>query len=249
MSHLPSTNVYSISDLNINIDKNTVGLSNFIINRLYARTLNGIISALNSGVIVNSNGAIFINVSVLHTLLRTNPGAANTIWQDGIPGYVSGVDGRTIEGNIYISGSDFVGLLDARRQTSIGQSKLYLQFIQAAYNTISDHPQIIDVRSAFIKTIDNMRSTLKSKKIQEKNITCCEFTGIKFNDTNQVEFAHINSIITDPENALNINNGVIIMKQIHAMLTKQQIQTFAGMYEFCQRNNYFTDWAEAFIPE
>lgn len=249
MSNLPSTNVYSISDLNINIDKNKVGISDFIIDRLYARTLNGIISALNSGVIVNSNGAIFINVSVLHTLLRTNPGAANTIWQDGIPGYVSGVDGRTIEGSIYISGSDFVGLLDARRQTSIGQSKLYLQFIQAAYNTISDHPQLIDVRTAFIKTIDKMRSTLKSRKIKEKNITCCEFTGFKFTNVNQVEFAHVNSIITDPENALNTNNGVIIMKQIHAVLTKLQIQTFSGMYIFCQQNNFFTDWAEAFTSE
>ncbi|MBB1202658.1 hypothetical protein EGM70_20470 [Enterobacteriaceae bacterium 89] len=249
MTNLPSTNVYSISDLNINLDKRTVGLSAFVIDRLYARTLNGIITALKAGIIINSNGALFINISYLHTLLRTNPGAANTIWQDGIPGYVSGVDSRNIQGDLYITGSDFIGLLDARLQTAIGQSKIYLQFIQAAYSTISTHPQISDVRTAFIKTIDRMRSTLKKKKIQDKNITCCEFTGFEFERDSQVEFAHINSIITDPENALNINNGVIIMKKIHAVLTQLQVQNFSGMYEFCQKNDYSTAWAEDYSSE
>ncbi|MGK3227739.1 hypothetical protein ACCW94_21945 [Enterobacter soli] len=249
MTNLPSTQVYTLSDLNINLNNTTINLSKFIIEKLYSKTLNGIISAFHNSIILNTNGAVYLNVAYLHTLLRTNPGAASTIWQDGISGYVSGVDGKEIFGNLYISGPDFIGLVDARIQTAIGISKLYLQYIQAAYYTISSHQHIADVRTAFIDTIGKMRSELKRLRILEKNISKCEFSDIAFNNNSQVDFAHINSVVTDPENALNVNNGVIILKKYHSELTKKHIQDFSGMYQYCLSNKLSIVWAEEFDQE
>lgn len=244
MNNLPSTIIYTLTDLNINLSPETINLSKFIIDRLYTRTLNGIINAFKNSITIGSNGNIYINISSLHTLLRTNQGAASTIWQNGIPGLVSGVQSRKIENDLYISGPDFIGLVDARIQTAIGISKLYLQFIQAAYYTISSSQNLSDVRTAFIHSIDLMRPQLKSNRISAKGITCCEFSGIPIQDYAQVDFAHIKSVATDREAALDINNGVIILKSIHKKLTKAQIQDFAGMYTFCLNNNYSIIWAE-----
>ncbi|WP_439214242.1 hypothetical protein [Duffyella gerundensis] len=247
MNNLPSLKVYTLFDLNIDIKQDVKSLSNFIINRLYASTLNGIISAFNKAIVINPNGAIFINISYLHTLLRTNRGTANVIWQDGIPGYVTGVDSREIGDSIYITGSDFIGLVDARLQTTIGVSTLYLQYIQAAYYTITSHAQIRDVRVTFIHTIEKMRTTLKNLRIKQENITRCEFTNQEFNNVRLVEFAHVNGVANDPEKALDVNNGVIILKEIHDELTRLQIQDYAGMYKYCLQNGYSTVWAENYI--
>lgn len=249
MTNLPSTQVYKLSDLNINLNNATINLSSFILDRLYSRTLKAIISAFHNAIILNTNGAVYIDVTYLHTLLRTNPGAASTIWQDGICGYVSGVDGKEISGNLYITGPDFIGLVDARMQTVPGISKLYLQYIQAAYYTISSHQHVVDVRAAFVDTINKMRSELKRLRISEKNISKCEFSNTAFINNSQVDFAHINSIVTDPENALNINNGVIVLKKYHKELTQRHIQDFSGMYKYCLDNKLSIVWAEEFDQE
>jgi len=171
------------------------------------------------------------------------------IWQDGIPGYVTGVDSREIGDSIYITGSDFIGLVDARLQTSIGVSTLYLQYIQAAYYTITSHPQIKDVRVTFIHTIEKMRTTLKNLRIKQENITRCEFTNQEFDNVRLVEFAHVNGVADDPKKALDVNNGVIILKKIHDELTSLQIQDYAGMYKYFLQNEYSAVWAENYISE
>lgn len=241
-----STSVYSLADLDISLRAKITALSRLAIDRLYASTLTSIINAFEKATLININGAIFINVSYLHTLLRTSPGAANIIWQDGIDGYASGRQSVTFGETLYITGPDFIGLLDARIQNSIGDSKLYLQYIQEAYYTISNDNQIQDVRVSFIHTIEKMRTKMKEKRIREKNITHCEFTGKEITSRSIVEFAHIQSVATSPQKALDVNNGVIILKEIHRMLTNLEIHDFSGMYNFCLANKYNLSWAETY---
>jgi hypothetical protein len=243
MSHFPSKEVYSLKDVDINLRNEKINITNIVINQLAQRTVSGIINAFHKAVIINNNGAMYINVSFLHTLLRTDSGAANRMWQDGINGYVSGSDGLDIDGSLYIAGPDFIGLVDARLQLSFGRNKLYLQYIQAIYFAISSHSRLIDIRTTFARSIEDMRTNLKKERIAQYSIQHCEFTGQAFSRSSQVEFAHINSVATNPEDALNINNGVIILKEIHRELTKLNIHTFLGMYEFCEREKLSLNWA------
>ena len=47
-----------------------------------------------------------------------------------------------------------------------------------------------------------------------------------------------------PDRALSVDNGVIILKEIHAELTRMQALTFEEMYEYCQEMGYSLRWAD-----
>lgn len=189
--------------------------------------------------------ALYIKISELSNLLRTgNSGADNYMWQYGISGYSSPSIPHTLGNDICITGPDFFGLLDARIQLTVGRINIYLKYVRALYLAITVLPIFNDLRSAFVGDIDNQRSQLKEQRISKYDIRQCEFTGRTFNSSSEVQFAHVDSVATSPLQALNINNGVIIFKCIHAELTKLGIHDFAGMYDYCQRNSYSTVWAE-----
>lgn len=133
-ANLPSNNFYTLADLEINLRNELIEYNNALLNLLNSRTLSAIKNAFNRSVLVLQNGLCYVNVSELNNLLRTsNSGAANYYWQQGIPGIVSPSAPRTLTGNIYISGSDFFGLLDARIQLTTGTTNLYLKYVRAIY--------------------------------------------------------------------------------------------------------------------
>ncbi|MDQ7091172.1 MAG: hypothetical protein Q9M50_11125 [Methylococcales bacterium] len=107
-----------------------------------------------------------------------------------------------------------------------------------AYERIINLAKVRDLKDIFLEDIRNNRPLLKSQRIAAYDITQCAFSGNYFSNKSEVEFAHIESVVTQPLNALNIDNGVIIRCSIHRELTKQ------GMYNFCIQKNYFTNWAD-----
>jgi len=78
------------------------------------------------------------------------------------------------------------------------------------------------------------------EKISTKNELEVISTFAKDSD---VKFAHIESVVVNPFKALDLDNGVIILKNIHANLTRLNIHTFEQLYLFCKENHYSTDWA------
>lgn len=244
---LPSTNFYTLSDLDINIRTQAINFSSHLLDKLSSRTLTSIRNAFSRALLVWQNGICYIKVSELSHLLRTgNSGAHNVIWQDGIDGYVSPSRGYDIDGNIYITGSDFCGILDARIASTYGLRNIYLRYIRSLYQEITSLTAFNDLRVSFVENIEQKRNNLKQQRISTYGINRCEFTGENFNNTNEVQFAHIESVSTSPLNALNINNGVIIFTYIHADLTRRGIHDFAGMYDYCLEQNYNTSWADNF---
>ncbi len=82
------------------------------------------------------------------------------------------------------------------------------------------------------------------RKIKQEKITQCQFTGIPFSKTEEVEFAHIDAVAYKPAQATNLGNGVIISKDIHKNLTENNIYTFEAMYLYCQKHGYALEWAD-----
>ena len=87
------------------------------------------------------------------------------------------------------------------------------------------------------------RPYLKKARIEKFNIKKCEFTGKIFENDSSVEFAHIESVVTNPFKALDLDNGVIILKEIHKNITKSNIHSFNELYRFCLENDYALEWA------
>jgi len=203
-----------------------------------------IINAFYINTRICRNGIPYIRAKGLASILRTgNSGAERPLIYQGIPGVLAPSAIIEIDGEDYISGPSLLALISTRISMKSGITKEYLSIAFNLYNRIINLSTVRDMKDVFISEIDNNRPYLKKERIEKFGINSCEFTGKIFNSYNDVEFAHIESVVTNPFKALDINNGVIILKAIHTNLTRQNIHTFEQLYHFCKDNRYSLDWA------
>lgn len=245
-NNLPSLIYYSLNELEFDVRNQVISFNDALLQQLSNSHINGIKNAFNSGIMVLNNGLLYVKVSQLRNLLRTANGAHNSMWQDGMFGYVSPSRPFEVGNEICISGPDFCALLDARISSTIGKQNIYLKYVRSIYQNITSAAFVQELRTAFLIDVDQQRPYLKAGRISKYGIASCEFTGETINDANAFEFAHIMSVSTHLFYAKNIDNGVIIKKELHRMLTRLNIHSFAGMLEFCEERKFSTRWAEDF---
>lgn len=242
-SNLPSVIYHQLNDL---IERPEI---NHVANAATRALDQGHVTSIVNSFFVNTkvcvNGVPYIKISGLSSILRTgNSGAERPLIYQGMAGILAPAEIIEIDGEEHISGPSLRAVLDARIAFTDGRTKQYLRVSMQAYEKIIALSQVNDLKELFLDDIRNNRPLLKSQRIAEYNITQCEFSGKIFNDFTDVEFAHIESVVTQPLLALDINNGVIILKSIHRELTNQGIHGYEGMYNFCIQNNYSTNWTE-----
>jgi len=242
-TNFPSIHFYTLNELDVNLKNQVIDFNQRVLSNLSNTTLSRIKNAFSRGMLVYPNGACFVHVTELANLLRTGNGAHNILWQQGLPGYASPSQQYNIGDDIYISGPDFCSLIDARLMVTSGTQNIYLRYVRSVYQAITSSTQITSLRTIFVENINARRSELKHARISAYSITECEFTGEPIHNLDDVVFAHIDSVATVPLRALDIRNGVIILKEIHDELTRKQIHDFAGMYDFCTSNHLDTTWA------
>ncbi|HAT8521893.1 TPA: hypothetical protein I7190_27205 [Vibrio vulnificus] len=209
----------------------------------------GHITAIVSAFFVNTkvcvNGIPYIKIGGLSSILRTgNSGAERPLIYQGIPGVLGAAEIVEIDGVEHISGPSLRALIDTRIAFTTGRTRQYLSIAMSSYERIINLAEVRNLKELFLDDIQNKRPLLKTQRIAEFNISCCEFTGQQFLNNQSVEFAHIQSVALNPMLALDINNGVIILKEIHRELTRLGIHDFVGMYQFCQNNGYSTTWSD-----
>ena len=241
--NLPSVIYHPLNQLT---QQQEIGL---VLNATFQALSSGHISSIVNAFFVNTkicvNGIPYIKVSGLSTILRTgNSGAERPLIYQGVPGLISAAEIIEIDGVEHISGPTLRGLIDVRLAQTTGRTKQYLNAAMQSYERIINLSQVRDLKELFLDDIRNNRPLLKTQRIEEFNISSCEFTGTPINDRRGVEFAHIESVVTNPLLALDIRNGVIILKSIHQELTRLGIHGFEGMYNYCQHNGYSTAWAD-----
>ncbi|WP_175948380.1 hypothetical protein [Burkholderia pyrrocinia] len=212
---------------------------------LSATHISAIVNAFFVSTKICVNGIPYIAIGSLSVILRTgNSGAERPLVYQGVRGVVSAAEIIEIDGVEHISGPTLRSLIDMRMLQTDGRTKAYLQVAMQSYDRIINLSQVRDLKELFLDDIRNNRPLLKTQRIGELNISCCEFTGTPFFSQQQVEFAHIESVVTNPMLALDINNGVIILKEIHRELTRLDIHDYDGMYTFCQSRGYSTAWSD-----
>lgn len=220
-------------------------ISNAMIDQLDQGNIKSIIDALYINTKICSNGVPFIKVKGIADIIRTgNSGLERALIYQGLPGFLPRSEIVSIEGKDHISGHSLCAILDSRIATRNGKTKQYLKIALDLYYRILNSSSVRDLKEMFIEEIEKKRSTLKQERIRFKNITHCEFTGKYIDDFSDVQFAHIDSVVYNPYKALDINNGVIIFRDIHSDMTRLGINTYEETYEYCEDNNYSTDWAD-----
>ncbi len=236
-------------DLSSLTDPLVIGeISNATLDQLDRGHLESIAKALYVNTKICVNGVPFIKVKGIADIIRTgNSGLERALIYQGLPGFLPRSEIVSIDGFDHISGHSLCAILDSRIATRSGKTKQYLQIALSMYNKILNSGAVRDLKEIFLEEIESRRSTLKAERIRTYNITHCEFTGEKINDYSMVQFAHIDSVVYNPNRALDINNGVIIFREIHSDMTRKGINTYEETYEYCEENGYHTDWADQSI--
>ncbi|SDX98499.1 hypothetical protein [Pseudomonas sp. NFACC08-1] len=240
--NLPSVIYHPLSELTQRNEVELIIKGTFA--ALSSKHITAIVNAFFLSTKICVNGIPYIAIGSLSAILRTgNSKAERPLVYQGIPGVLSAAQIIEINGVEHISGPTLRALIDVRMHLADGRTKLYLQVAMQSYERILNLSQVRDLKEVFLDDIRNNRPLLKSQRIAELNIAHCEFTGTPFFDRHEVEFAHIESVVTNPMLALDVNNGVIILKEIHRELTRLGIHDFKGMYKHCQTKGYSTAWS------
>ncbi|EJN18249.1 hypothetical protein [Pseudomonas sp. GM80] len=241
--NLPAVIYHSLGELTQRVELELVIRETF--NVLSGKHVSAIVNAFFLSTKICINGIPYIAIGSLSVILRTgNSGAERPLVYQGVRGVVSAAEIVEIDGVEHISGPTLKSLIDMRMLQTDGRTKAYLQVAMQSYDRILNLSQVRDLKEMFLDDIRNNRPLLKTQRIGEFNISCCEFTGTPFFSRQDVEFAHIESVVTNPMLALDVNNGVIILKAIHKELTRLGIHGYDGMYKYCQNKKYSTSWSE-----
>lgn len=213
--------------------------------QLSSKSLGAIINAFYKSTVVAQNGMLYFRIRDLAQILRTGAsGAERVLIYQGVKGVYSPAEIININGCECISGPTLCQILDYRISSSLGKHRQYLKFSSSVYQELE--VKCNELRESYYLEIEQSRNKLKKKRIKYYNITQCEFTGKHFKTLDDVEFAHIEGVVVCPDKALSIDNGVIILKEIHAELTRMKALTFEEMYKYCQKKGYSLKWADNF---
>jgi hypothetical protein len=243
MKNYPAKNYYSLNkfripDIEYYLDE--------IQKNLHKGTNKSILNAFKEHTIIAKDGSLYIEIKGLSRILRLGSSGAekhlvyNNPLSNTFP-YLNKVNNKE-----HVNDSFLLLLLNERKKRTNGKTKKYLEVSENILHNLPNLPEIKEQKEIYLEEFEASRKKLKSERIEKYNIEYCEFSGQQIVDYSEVEFAHIDSVAThpEPEKSLNIDNGVIILKQIHKELTKNKFLVFEEMYQFCKDNNYSTKWAD-----
>lgn len=86
---------------------------------------------------------------------------------------------------------------------------------------------------------------MKKKRIKKYNIKIDELTGEKL-IKKTAQFSHIRSYALFKEISDKIENGLIVNKEVHAVITKEGINDEEELLELCTKKGWNKDWYEKF---
>lgn len=209
--------------------------------KAYKNTITEINNAWNKTTFLDDYGAIWVSAEKIHSILRTSKG--NGRYHIG----KMNADEIINRGNtIYIKGSKLGAMIDDAIQDSGGGTKeKYLRYSEELYKAIRDSETAKNLRLEFSKELDKKRKGLKKKRIKKYKIKFDELTGEELIG-NEVEFSHIRSFAIFPKLGDNIENGLIINKSSHDIITNEAVNDEEELYSLCKENKWDVSWYDKF---
>ncbi|OON93214.1 MAG: hypothetical protein ATN31_06870 [Candidatus Epulonipiscioides saccharophilum] len=198
----------------------------------------------NHSIIDPKTGILYFRVEGIHNILRTSPGIARNLVYQGVPPELNASPIINHNSKDYISQSSLMAILDYSISFSTGSKTRYMNYVTTSIGLFKTFEYLKNIRNKIAKNTRYSKSKMKSKKIKIDKIDRCQFTNKVFKSVREVEFAYIDSSYDQSSLIGDIKNGVIILKEIHAEMNKQNINDFVAMYKFCEKNNYDLSWTE-----
>ncbi|MCY7007041.1 hypothetical protein OCK72_00080 [Fusobacterium simiae] len=224
MKYELSTNLEPIKDLQSNIRKENYG-------ELNDNWATAIQNAWLKGANLDKHGIIWINNKYLHTLLRVN----KTL----VKYYLAMINKSDSE---YITGAEFISLLSIIFDSATTfRRRDYIRYSEKLYILIRDSDKAEVMRAKYNEDIIEKRNKLKTKRIKKYRIVNDELTGSNLK-VQTAEFSHIRSVALYPDLQLELDNGLIVNKKTHEIITEKGIQNENELYGLCLEKGWNTKW-------
>ncbi|BFK81753.1 hypothetical protein I3900191A7_18980 [Clostridium baratii] len=198
-------------------------------------------NAWNNCTYIDSMGIMWIEKSRIDGILRTNKATAKYVLKD-----IPDSSRTSIAGKEYFRAYEIGKILDEFIQKEgVGRRKEYLKYSEKIYKAIRDSDTAENIRTTYIKQIQDSRKNLKNKRIRKYKIRKDELTGEKL-IKKTAEFSHIRSYALFKDIADDIENGLIVNKETHEIITKRGINDEVELYRLCEEMDWDIEWIKKF---
>ena len=168
------------------------------------------------GANLDRHGIVWISSKYLHTLLRVKKDLVN---------YHLATIGRA--GADYITGTEFIGLLsNIFDSATTFRRRDYIRYSEKLYILIRDSDKAEVMRARYYEDLTDKKNKLKVQRIKKYKIKVDELTGTNLNTDLQLE----------------LDNGLIVNKKTHEIITEKGIQNEDDLYTLCLAKGWNTKW-------
>ena len=195
----------------------------------------------NNCTYLDNMGTMWIERSRIDGILRTSKGGAHFKLKD-----IPDSSRRSIAGKEYFRAYEIGKILDEFIQSEgISKRKEYLKYSEQIYMAIRDSYTAEKIRTMYLTQLQDSRKNLKNRRIRKYKITNDELTGLKL-IKKSAEFSHIRSYALSKELGDDIENGLIVNKDIHEIITKRGVNDEKELYTLCEEMNWSIYWMKRF---
>lgn len=186
----------------------------------------------------NGSGALYVNVECLHTILRMQRKLdAHYLVERQLPARCK----LEINDELYIATDEVMGILNRRMVGADPRKRSYIKYSEDLLITIREMPEVRLKQEDIRRLEEDLIKQLKKKRMKQLNITKDELTNKKL-VKKTAEFSHIRKKSNYRMYACSIYNGLVVNKDIHDCITKENIQDEEELLELCLKMKWNTDW-------
>lgn len=205
------------------------------------KVISEIINAWKNGGNLDGFGRVWIDICYLPQILRTNASNAKYLL-----GKISDRFKFFSGEREYVSGTEIGKLIDMGIQSADTRSKeKNLRYSRNVYTSIVDSETAQLLRADRMEEIRSEKKRLKNKRMRRYNIKVDELTNEEL-DIMTCQFSHIRSWSLYPEFATNIENGHIVNKRTHDIITEERINDEEELLSLCIEMGWNTEWYDAY---
>lgn len=198
--------------------------------------------AWRDSILIDEKGWMWVKKNKLHSIIRTNKSNAQFLVMR-----LSSEFKCNFNGELYIRGYKVLELLAKTiEENGVGKKGLNLEASKKFYDAINTCESVRLQRLEYDYTLNEARKKLKKKRRTKYKLTHDELTGEPL-IIRSCEFSHIRSQAMYRELSDHIDNGLIVNKETHRLITERGINDENELLSFCKEQGWKTDWYSAYI--
>ncbi|MGG5461322.1 hypothetical protein [Clostridium sp. B9] len=190
---------------------------------------------------LDDKGWVWIREDRLHSILRTTKGNAAYLLDRIYDKYKVNIGQYT-----YVRGFEIIKIIYKRiEESGVGKTEKYLSLSKNYYEAILNSDKAKVLRLEHSKLMSESRKSLKKKRRTRYKLDIDELTLEKLN-YRTAEFSHIRSVAMYPEYSKDVENGLLVNKETHKIITAKNINDEEELFELCKEMDWSLAWYDIF---